>query len=81
MVKVLDFRGVKCPEPVVKTVDEVARSRVGDELVVYSDSEECVKAIVEALEGIADVKVVDRVGYKEVRIVVKEARRPEEVSC
>ena len=48
-VKMLDFRGVKCPEPLVKVIREVTCS--DKTLIVLTDIDECVRLIAEAITG------------------------------
>lgn len=50
MEHVLYFRGVKCPEQLVKTAHKFAELLVGDKLNVLTDSSECVELILESVK-------------------------------
>lgn len=67
---VLDFRGEECPGPLVRTLRRLAEAEAGDVLIVYTDVEECVRMIKEAVEemGLGRVEVVDSGAYKELHI-------------
>jgi TusA-related sulfurtransferase len=36
--KTLDFRGVECPEPLIKTLREIRLASKGDKITVLTDS-------------------------------------------
>lgn len=70
--KVLDFRGIECPEPLIRTLRELRLSSSGDRLVVLTDQWECVDKIVSAVEfsGLGRASYRDSSGYYEVLIEV-----------
>jgi len=47
---VLDVRGEECPGPLVKATRMLAKLSKGDELVILTDIEECVRLIRETVE-------------------------------
>lgn len=48
--EVVDYRSEPCPSPVIKTIKKVMNMRSGECLVIYTDLEECVELIKNALE-------------------------------
>jgi len=71
--KVMDFRGIDCPEPLVKVARELTKLSAGDTLVVLTDIPQCVQAIKETIEGfeVGIVGVNEREGYYELVITIK----------
>jgi len=56
--RVLDFRGEPCPGPLVKTIRTLSSMKEGEELIVITDIEECMKTIREAVE-LLDVESIE----------------------
>ena len=46
--KVLDYRGIECPEPLIKALGEIIRSPAGTRLEILTDEWECVERIMAA---------------------------------
>ncbi|MEM0026994.1 MAG: sulfurtransferase TusA family protein [Ignisphaera sp.] len=69
-MKVLDFRGEECPQPLVKTIREFSKVRRGEEIVVLTTSKLCVDMIRESVEafGIGTIDVNEKDKYYEVRL-------------
>lgn len=72
MWKTLDYRGIDCPEPLVKVVRELSRSSKDDVITVLTDIPNCVQAIKETIEvlEVAIIEVVEVGGYWELKIKV-----------
>ncbi|MCE4612228.1 MAG: sulfurtransferase TusA family protein [Desulfurococcales archaeon] len=70
--RVLDYRGIECPEPLIKTLRELRLASSGDTLIVLTDQWECVDKIVSAVEfsGIGRAAYKGAHGYYEISIEV-----------
>lgn len=75
MSKVLDVRGEKCPEPVVRVAQVLEEATNGQEVRVLTDNEECVRYISDLVNvaGVGAVSIIEREDYYELIIVVKHA--------
>ncbi len=73
MSKVLDVRGEKCPEPVVRVAQILEEAANGQEVKVLTDNEECVRYISDLVNvaGVGAVSIIEREDYYELIIVVK----------
>jgi len=73
--KVLDVRGEKCPEPVVRVAQVLEEATNGQEVRVLTDNEECVRYISDLVNvaGVGAVSIIEREDYYELIIVVKHA--------
>ena len=70
----VDYRGVECPEPLIKVTREIARLPEGAQLIVLTDIHQCVNMIKEAVEGLGlgTVTVNEKEGYYELIVTVGE---------
>ncbi len=68
--KILDFRGVECPEPLIRTLREIMRASKGNRIVVLTDQWECVDKIVSAVKfsGIGEASYETLGGHYRVEI-------------
>ena len=66
----LDLKDEKCPEPLVKVMKTLAEASLGDEIVVITNIEECVKLITETIRSlnVADVNVHKEVEHYRIHI-------------
>ena len=71
--KVMDFRGVDCPEPLIKVSRAIAKLSPGDTLMVLIDIPRCVEAIKDTIEGfdIGTIEVNKKEEYYELVVTVK----------
>ncbi len=72
-VKVLDVRGLQCPEPLLRIVKVVEELNTGEVVDVITDVPECVNLIKEAVEGfeLGLVEVLNKDGYFVLRVLVR----------
>ena len=72
-VKVLDVRGLQCPEPLLRIVKVVEELNTGEVVDVITDVPECVNLIKETVEGfeLGLVEVLNRGEYFILRILVR----------
>ncbi|ADM28156.1 conserved hypothetical protein [Ignisphaera aggregans DSM 17230] len=68
---ILDFRGEECPGPLVKTLRKLVNAKKGEEIIVLTDSKECVNVLRESIVplglGSFDVKQED--SYYKITII------------
>ncbi len=46
---ILDFRGEECPGPLIKTLRKLVNAKKGEEIIVLTDSKECVNVLRESI--------------------------------
>jgi len=74
--RILDVRGKGCPNPAYEALKVFSELRSGEELVVYTDEEQClyiIKGFIDALDnGVVEHRKKD--GYLE--IIIKNIPKP-----
>jgi len=72
-VRVLDMRGLQCPEPLIRIVKVIEGLGTGDVVDVVTDVPECVNLIKEAVEGfgLGLVEVLNKGEYFVLRVLVR----------
>ncbi len=67
----LDLRGEECPGPVIKTLRKLVSAKKGEEIIVLTDSKECVNVIRESIVslGIGSFDVKQEGSYYRIMIV------------
>lgn len=70
----MDFRGIDCPEPLIKVARELTKLSSGNTLVVLTDIPQCVEAIKDTIEGFAVGAVVinKKENYYELKIIIEK---------
>jgi len=68
---ILDFRGEECPKPLVKTLRKLADAKKGEEIIVLTDSKECVDVLRESIVplGLGSFDVKQEGSYYRITII------------